>query len=69
MQNNFFKRAIACFNLQYGSEENGGLRHVPKGYDWWIGLKGNSRYYNYTLSINGTKRHCTDQYLTDVIVI
>ncbi|CAG9861995.1 unnamed protein product [Phyllotreta striolata] len=52
---------------QYGSEAAGGLHHVPEGYDWWIGLKGNSKYYNYTLSINGTSRHFSGDYLTDVL--
>ncbi|KAF5301081.1 hypothetical protein FQA39_LY10900 [Lamprigera yunnana] len=51
----------------YGDEEIGGTKHVPKGYDWWIGLKGNSRYYNYTLSINGSAVKLSNQYLTDVM--
>lgn len=54
--------------FQYGYKSAGGTRHVPAGWDWWIGLVGNSRYYNYTLSINGTGRHFSDQYLTNVIV-
>ncbi|XP_017781522.1 PREDICTED: N-acetylglucosamine-6-sulfatase-like [Nicrophorus vespilloides] len=53
---------------KYGDSKVGGLSHVPKGYDWWIGLKGNSKYYDYELSINGTaKKFEKDQYLTDVI--
>jgi N-acetylglucosamine-6-sulfatase len=44
---------------------------VPKGWDWWAGLVGNSRYYNYTLSINGKpKDYGSDydrDYLTDEI--
>lgn len=52
---------------QYGSHKTGGLSHVPKGWQWWAGLKGNSRYYNYTLSINGTARHFPTSYLTDHI--
>ncbi|KAK4878099.1 hypothetical protein RN001_010605 [Aquatica leii] len=51
----------------YGDRKNGGVKHVPDGYDWWIGLQGNSKYYNYTLSINGTGRHFTNEYLTDVM--
>lgn len=54
--------------MQYGSNKAGGVNHIPKGYDWWIGLKGNSKYYNYTLSVNGTEKILTDLYLTDVIV-
>lgn len=52
---------------QYGSKSAGGTKHVPKGHDWWLGLKGNSKYYDYTLSINGTAQHFTKEYLTDVI--
>ncbi|KAK3931018.1 N-acetylglucosamine-6-sulfatase [Frankliniella fusca] len=52
---------------QYGSSKAGGLKHIPKGWQWWAGLKGNSRYYNYTLSINGTARHFSTSYLTDHI--
>jgi arylsulfatase A-like enzyme len=43
------------------------VEHVPKGYDWWLGLKGNSRYYNYTLSVNGTGHFFQSDYLTDQI--
>lgn len=52
---------------QYGAEEVGGVRHVPPGYDWWIGLVGNSKYYNYTLSVNGTGKYFKDVYLTDLL--
>ncbi|RXG67637.1 N-acetylglucosamine-6-sulfatase [Armadillidium vulgare] len=56
---------------QYGRKEVGGLEHVPPGWDWWIGLEGNSRYYDYTLSVNGSREYhgfnpSTD-YLTNVI--
>ncbi|CAH1990327.1 unnamed protein product [Acanthoscelides obtectus] len=51
----------------YGHKDAGGTKHVPKGYDWWIGLKGNSRYYNYTLSLNGSAKFFKDDYLTDVL--
>ncbi|XP_049948893.1 N-acetylglucosamine-6-sulfatase-like isoform X1 [Schistocerca serialis cubense] len=54
---------------QYGRKEKG-TAHVPPGWDWWIGLVGNSRYYNYTLSVNGSRVQHGDQegdYLTDVI--
>ncbi|KAG7167592.1 N-acetylglucosamine-6-sulfatase-like [Homarus americanus] len=56
---------------QYGMDEVGGVQHIPPGWDWWLGLKGNSRYYNYSLSVNGThKKHGSDpnkDYLTNVI--
>lgn len=55
----------------YGSKASGGVEHVPPGWDFWSGLVGNSKYYNYTLSINGkAERHgdsYEDDYLTDVI--
>jgi len=56
---------------QYGKKKGGGVGHIPQGWDWWAGLVGNSKYYNYTLSINGKRRHHGDNYtldyLTDVI--
>ncbi|XP_029049043.2 N-acetylglucosamine-6-sulfatase-like [Osmia bicornis bicornis] len=55
---------------QYGHHAVGGTAHVPEGWDWWAGLVGNSRYYNYSLSINGTEKKFGDkpnEYLTDVI--
>ncbi|XP_015436726.1 PREDICTED: N-acetylglucosamine-6-sulfatase-like, partial [Dufourea novaeangliae] len=55
---------------QYGHHIVGGPNHVPIGWDWWAGLIGNSKYYNYTLSINGTTKEYGNEpteYLTDVI--
>jgi len=56
---------------QYGKKSQGGVEHIPPGWDWWAGLVGNSRYYNYTLSNNGKeeihKDNYTTDYLTDVI--
>ncbi|XP_057380419.1 N-acetylglucosamine-6-sulfatase-like isoform X1 [Daphnia carinata] len=56
---------------QYGKNETGGVEHVPPGYNRWVGLVGNSRYYNYTLSVDGRRRdHGEDyhrDYLTDVL--
>ena len=28
---------------QYGRGAGGGVGHVPRGWDWWSGLVGNSR--------------------------
>ena len=56
---------------QYGKKDAGGVEHVPPGWDWWNGLVGNSKYYNYSLSVNGTLEKHGDKYendyLTDVI--
>ncbi|KAM0734278.1 N-acetylglucosamine-6-sulfatase [Formica fusca] len=55
---------------EYGNKKVGGAAHVPVGWDWWAGLIGNSKYYNYSLSINGTEMKygdSTSDYLTDVI--
>ena len=38
----------------YGGAGEGGTAHVPPGWSDWLGLVGNSVYYNYTLSANGT---------------
>ncbi|BFZ15526.1 hypothetical protein BsWGS_18565 [Bradybaena similaris] len=56
---------------EYGFPQNGGVRHIPPGWDAWHGLVGNSVYYNYSLSSNGIEeRHgnnYSQDYLTDVI--
>nr|KAG5699462.1 hypothetical protein BaRGS_016308 [Batillaria attramentaria] len=39
---------------QYGFPKAGGVAHIPPGWDWWYGLVGNSKYYNYQVSVNGT---------------
>ncbi|XP_057341446.1 N-acetylglucosamine-6-sulfatase-like isoform X1 [Microplitis mediator] len=55
---------------QYGTHSAGGPNHKPAGWDWWAGLVGNSKYYNYTLSVNGSAKFYGDKikdYLTDVI--
>ncbi len=56
---------------QYGTEEGGGMGHVPPGWDSFVGLKGNSVYYNYELSVDGeVEAHGEDpevDYLTEVI--
>uniref|UniRef100_A0A8C6U7E7 N-acetylglucosamine-6-sulfatase n=1 Tax=Neogobius melanostomus TaxID=47308 RepID=A0A8C6U7E7_9GOBI len=56
---------------QYGHREAGGVEHVPPGWSYWVGLEKNSKYYNYTLSVNGkAQKHGSDyskDYLTDVL--
>ncbi|XP_046907221.1 N-acetylglucosamine-6-sulfatase [Hypomesus transpacificus] len=56
---------------EYGNSDAGGIEHVPAGWDYWVGLERNSKYYNYTLSVNGkAKKHgqnYSTDYLTDVL--
>ena len=53
----------------YGLRED--WKEVPEGWDEWAGLVGNSKYYNYNLSINGElEEHFNsyeEDYFTDVI--
>lgn len=57
---------------RYGDSPVGGGAHVPPGWDEWLGLLGNSVYYDYTLSANGKPEKHGDtystDYLTDVLV-
>ncbi|XP_069133680.1 N-acetylglucosamine-6-sulfatase-like [Argopecten irradians] len=56
---------------QYGNKHAGGVKHVPPGWTHWNGLVGNSKYYNYVLSVDGVaEKHGDDydkDYFTDVI--
>ncbi|XP_059101724.1 N-acetylglucosamine-6-sulfatase [Peromyscus eremicus] len=56
---------------EYGAPDAGGLEHVPLGWSYWYALEKNSKYYNYTLSINGRARkhgeNYSVDYLTDVL--
>uniref|UniRef100_A0A8C2QS86 N-acetylglucosamine-6-sulfatase n=1 Tax=Capra hircus TaxID=9925 RepID=A0A8C2QS86_CAPHI len=56
---------------EYGAPDAGGLGHVPLGWSYWYALEKNSKYYNYTLSINGKARkhgeNYSVDYLTDVL--
>jgi len=51
----------------YGDPTAGGLAHVPPGWTNWQGLKGNSVYYNYSLSNNGVPEHHGIDYATDYL--
>ncbi|XP_006096924.1 N-acetylglucosamine-6-sulfatase [Myotis lucifugus] len=56
---------------EYGAPAAGGLEYVPPGWSYWYALEKNSKYYNYTLSINGKARkhgeNYSVDYLTDVL--
>eukprot|EP00117_Sycon_ciliatum_P043667 scpid62763/ scgid31589/ N-acetylglucosamine-6-sulfatase; Glucosamine-6-sulfatase len=56
----------------YGTKQApGGPQHIPRGWDTWFGLVGNSKYYNYSVSNNGVlEEHGQDygaDYFTDMI--
>jgi len=44
------------------------LEHVPRGWDNWHALRGNSVYYNYTLSNNGVAEVHGDDYARDYLI-
>nr|XP_033803923.1 N-acetylglucosamine-6-sulfatase [Geotrypetes seraphini] len=56
---------------QYGDKEAGGTAHIPPGWNVWNTLVKNSKYYNYTLSVNGQaedhRSSYESDYLTDLI--
>lgn len=55
----------------YGSAAVGGVAHVPRGWNQWLGLVGNSKYWNYSISNNGVEeKHGHDysvDYYTDLV--
>ncbi|XP_029460146.1 N-acetylglucosamine-6-sulfatase isoform X2 [Rhinatrema bivittatum] len=56
---------------QYGEKKAGGTSHIPPGWSIWNTLVTNSKYYNYTLSVNGQaedhRSSYEEDYLTDLI--
>lgn len=49
----------------YGLPEAGGTEQVPVGWDSWYGLVGNSKFYNYTISVDGVAEKHGDNYEED----
>ena len=52
----------------YGLQGNNGgttTAWIPKGWNNWFGLVGNSRYYGESISNNGTKQTYGQNYITD----
>ncbi|XP_056434822.1 glucosamine (N-acetyl)-6-sulfatase (Sanfilippo disease IIID), b [Gadus chalcogrammus] len=50
---------------QYGTKEAGEFAHVPPGWDLWHALVGDTKYYNYSLSVNGKEEKHGDSYEKD----
>ena len=64
-----------CMNVTRNREESGmditcssTIDHVPRGWDNWHGLAGNSVYYNYTISNNGVAEEHGDSYGDDYLI-
>uniref|UniRef100_A0A8D0G8E3 N-acetylglucosamine-6-sulfatase n=1 Tax=Sphenodon punctatus TaxID=8508 RepID=A0A8D0G8E3_SPHPU len=50
---------------KYGDPKAGGVEHIPMGWTYWLALVGNSKYYNYSLSVNGREEQHGDHYEKD----
>jgi len=64
-----------CANSTFARENAGmdnacsvSLSHVPRGWDSWFALQGNSVYYNYSLSANGVEEKHGDDYAADYFI-
>lgn len=59
---------IGKYLNQYGFPTRKGAsgpEHIPMGWDRWLGLVGNSKYYNYNVSNQGVSEHHGDDYAKD----
>ena len=52
---------------RYGNTPAAPITHVPPGWTKWVGLRGNSAYYNYDLSIDGVEEKHGSSYATDYL--
>ena len=52
---------------QYAMDK-AGVAHIPPGWTDWLGLRGNSVYYNYVLSKDGKAEHHGKDYAADYLV-
>lgn len=50
---------------KYLNEYNG--TYVPLGWNDWVGLLYNSKYYNYTLNVNGRLQYHGNDYYRDYL--
>jgi len=66
-QGNYRTGFFGKYLNNYGFPEVGGVEHVPRGWDDWVGLVGNSVYYNYKLSVNGKAESHGSNYDTDYL--
>jgi hypothetical protein len=51
----------------YGDTPDAPITHVPPGWTKWVGLRGNSAYYDYELSIDGVAETHGSSYATDYL--
>ena len=70
-QNGYNTGYFGKYLNQYGLNHTGGVQYIPPGWNVWMGLVGNSKYYNYSVSFNGVEeKHGVDyytDYFTDLI--